>query len=174
MLIFHIPAHPLPLTSISLLLLLFPYCSLFATAMFLDCFQGFEFGVCLSRCPAESWIWPLSDSQLALASILLLRLLLPPPPTSPQLPCCGSHKRLLGVGQSEQPLPPFSQPLNIMSTMDIMSNNDLHCNKNAYVLFWGLTAKPSAVANTRQHGCKRKTLLLSWQISFYTILHSLM
>lgn len=60
--------------------------------------------------------------QLVLASLLLLQLLLSPPPpplppTSPQLPCCGSRKRLLGEGQSQQSLPPFSQPPNTMSTV---------------------------------------------------------
>lgn len=59
-------------------------------------------------------------SQLVLVSILLLQLLLSPPPppsplVSPHLPCCCSHKRFLGEGQSQQSLPPFSQPPNMMS-----------------------------------------------------------
>lgn len=56
------------------LFLFFP--SSLTKAMFLNCFQGFEFGVCLSCCPAASWILPHSDSQLVLASVLLLHLLL--------------------------------------------------------------------------------------------------
>lgn len=88
------------------------HCSLFflTKAMYLNCFQGFEFRVCLSCCPAESWILPHSNSQLVLASVLLLHLLLCLQLLllSFHVVAAARHGSLLGEDQSQQPLPPFS------------------------------------------------------------------
>lgn len=95
--------------------------------------------------------------QRLLVSILLIHLLLVPPPpllpSSPQLPCHGSHKRLLGKCQSQQSSPPFSHPqkmtpivpcIHIKRWMNAIATLKVHTSR---IEFW---LKPAAAASNRR------------------------